>query len=735
MSDPQLDRSPARPVVPEDWLSAHAALPGAQRVLDPAALTVLLGREVEIDRVRIKPGASVLVSHRAVAAGGADDSRGRDLAHVGWAQLVASRDKRDGVLRRADRGGIEVTEHAVPGQETDGPFLLSGGADSDPRLGRAVQGVLRRLPDGPAPRVLSYNPGRHLLLELPGSGEVLRVAVRSLEDQLGISREWERRGVPTVPQRTWKHRSSVLIGQRWGRGDLAARATDPHAGQAAAALGHAIGRLHTGGAEASAPSTGVLPRARLGDRIPSATDVLCDLLPQRTEQVQELIASLDQLLPAPGAEAWQEALIHGDLSPDQVLLGSTASQIRVVDLDRSGAGPRGADLGSWIAACLSEESDHLTGPFLRAYAEHVPLPAPAELAAWTARALLGAALDPMRRQHPDWPARIQQRLDLTRTLLGAATEEQLPALGRALADHPGATVVSHREGRRAVLRDRTEDGTTVYIKVANRGRTRRALGAIQRAAAFDGPFRTPRVIEVREESLTFAELPGRPLHDGLPTADGSWRRAWRATAEAWAQAVRTSRADLPEGPLHGPAEEIAVLQKWQQRAIGEDPEAAELRDRAVDLARGLLEQLPPLAQPALIHRDLHDKQILWDPALGPGLLDVDTACLGDPALDAANLRAHATWRKRQGTWSPEQARQVREEIDRATAALDLPAANLAAYETATLARLTCLYALRPRWRQAAAGMARSLLARGRLGVPSPRAALSGPAPGGPELSR
>ena len=50
------------------------------------------------------------------------------------------------------------------------------------------------------------------------------------------------------------------------------------------------------------------------------------------------------------------ALIHGDLSPDQVLVsvdetavpGEGQLPLRVVDLDRSGLGPRSADLGSWI---------------------------------------------------------------------------------------------------------------------------------------------------------------------------------------------------------------------------------------------------------------------------------------------------------------------------------------------------------------------------------------------------
>src|SRR5699024_11859136 len=89
------------------------------------------------------------------------------------------------------------------------------------------------------------------------------------------------------------------------------------------------------------------------------------------------------------------------------------------------------------------------------------------------------------------------------------------------------------------------------------------------------------------------------------------------------------------------------------------------------------------ADPARVHRDLHDKQVLWQPDAPPGLLDVDTATLGDPALDVANLRAHATWRELQGLWSAEQSAVVREEVDRTALRLGIPPRELAAYASCT----------------------------------------------------
>src|SRR5699024_2461295 len=57
------------------------------------------------------------------------------------------------------------------------------------------------------------------------------------------------------------------------------------------------------------------------------------------------------------------------------------------------------------------------------------------------------------------------------------------------------------------------------------------------------------------------------------------------------------------------------------------------------------------------HRDLHDKQLLWDGA-ALGVLDLDTACLAAPELDPANLAVHADLRAAQGLWSREAAATV-----------------------------------------------------------------------------
>ncbi|MDN5899581.1 MAG: hypothetical protein L0H74_05880, partial [Brachybacterium sp.] len=309
------------------------------------------------------------------------------------------------------------------------------------------------------------------------------------------------------------------------------------------------------------------------------------------------------------------------------------------------------------------------------------------------------------------------------TVHEAGSDPRLPGLARVLAAHPGAVVVSHRPGKRAVVRHGQGPDALRYVKIVRPGRAARLLVAIARAEDFTGPFRTAQVLAADNDTVTFAELPGHLLHEGLPVADGSWRRAWRDTLGAWSAAVRSSRrrldaagtgavgghaAALGHETVHGPAAEAAVLNTWCERADAVDPAGARARGRAVAAAHRELARVDGVDRPALIHRDLHDKQILWRPGEPPALLDVDTAALGDPALDVGNLRAHALWRELQGLWSPDQAEVVREEIDRAALHSGIRPETLAAYESGTIARLACVYAFRPQWRDLARTLAATL---------------------------
>lgn len=295
-------------------------------------------------------------------------------------------------------------------------------------------------------------------------------------------------------------------------------------------------------------------------------------------------------------------------------------------------------------------------------------------------------------------------------------------------------VISHRPGKRAVVR--SADGSR-YIKVVRPGRAPDILRGIGRARAFEGRFRMPRVLAGDDATVVFEALTGRSMHEPCAFTPAEWYRAWADVLGAWEETVRAlpgtgTSAGGPEDPIlaeddagstgaaypaqpvdvpvHGPAEEAAVLRRWtalaapvvaggdgQSTAGADGPEAGWKRfETAVERTAHRLMQLA-VHRWAPAHRDLHDKQLLWDPELGPGLLDVDTACLADPALDLANLRAHALWRRRQGLWTAEDADVVLAQVDTTAARLGVLSGALAVYQEATLLRLGCVYAFRPAW--------------------------------------
>jgi len=278
------------------------------------------------------------------------------------------------------------------------------------------------------------------------------------------------------------------------------------------------------------------------------------------------------------------------------------------------------------------------------------------------------------------------------TVLPPGRDRRLPSLERVRGE-----VVSHRPGKRAVVR--TADGH--HVKVVRVGRAAEILAGIARAGALATTFRMPAVAAADDATVRFATLPGRSLHDagaaGSDLTNDEWQQAWRQVLAAHTAAATAPPPPVPSPPslvVHDATAEAAVLRRWADHWTGPDaPDWATELGWAVDrVTDELLTGRPgPLR---VIHRDLHDKQLLWDPADGPGLLDVDTACLGEAALDLGNLRAHARWRRRQGVWTADRAATVLDAVDRTAAATDV-VERTAAHERATLLRIACVHAFRP----------------------------------------
>ncbi|WP_169253293.1 phosphotransferase [Brevibacterium sp. 'Marine'] len=294
-------------------------------------------------------------------------------------------------------------------------------------------------------------------------------------------------------------------------------------------------------------------------------------------------------------------------------------------------------------------------------------------------------------------------------VLDAGRDPKLPGLARLLAD--GGRLVSHRPGKRAVVR--LPDGS--FAKCVRDGKASDVIAGQRRAIGFLPGFALPQVLSSDSSTVVLSVVPGVELHD--PARLGAeWSRAWAESLDAWAQAeahptstVAAAAPEMPTAmPFHGAADEVEVLRTWRERARPLLETARSVRGETLlaDVDELITEVTISLddgtasardGSIGLIHRDLHDKQIMWDPISGPGLLDVDTASRGERALDLGNLRAHARWRTEQGLWTPAEAAVVIDEIALVVPASGIDPARVSVYERATLIRLACVYAFRPAW--------------------------------------
>ncbi|HEV2809673.1 MAG TPA: phosphotransferase [Acidimicrobiales bacterium] len=283
-------------------------------------------------------------------------------------------------------------------------------------------------------------------------------------------------------------------------------------------------------------------------------------------------------------------------------------------------------------------------------------------------------------------------------------DRRLPALTDVVADG-AATLVVHRPERRAVVR-RTRSGTTTYVKMVRPGR------ALPGSAGLPG-VRVPVVLAAAPHRgmVEHAELAGRPLHHLLGDAGfGSGRTDTVARAfGAVGRAVRALHDSTPPGglPIHHPDGEVDITARWVDQALAHgvlDPldrvRAADALD-SLGTALGSLEPPPTLA---LVHRDLHDKQIVVADEDDAGLLDLDTLAVGDPAIDVANLLVHLELRLMQGHCRREVAGVAGDAFLAGYGPDRDVVARIDAYAAATRLRLVCVYAFRPCWRHLAANL-------------------------------
>lgn len=217
---------------------------------------------------------------------------------------------------------------------------------------------------------------------------------------------------------------------------------------------------------------------------------------------------------------------------------------------------------------------------------------------------------------------------------------------QALARRPGARLVAHRAERRGVVRNPGGD----YTKVVGPGRAVALADSLVHLST--QILMTPRVTSRDDHAgtLTIAELPGRTLHERIADpalSDDQLARDSRAVGVALRELHATAHPAARTS--HDADGELAAARRWLEPAAAYgllDPDRWQSHlDRAAELLTGR----PSAA--ATVHRDLHDKQILIEPGAPVGLLDLDLATAGEPAVDLANLLVHLELRQLQGLCS------------------------------------------------------------------------------------
>lgn len=254
-------------------------------------------------------------------------------------------------------------------------------------------------------------------------------------------------------------------------------------------------------------------------------------------------------------------------------------------------------------------------------------------------------------------------------------DRRLPDLVSVLRT-PGASLVSHRPERRAVIAG--PGGHRKVVRAANHHAT------VQRARlARTLEVGAPRVLSADPGtgSLLAETLAGEPLTAVLSSSRSAQACAAVGRRLAELHAVRPEQVVDAGLAVHGPDEERAVLRRWNDlgAAYGIGGPA---QDRL---------GLPPPASIRVIHRDFHDGQVIMNGS-EPGILDFDLLALGDPALDLANFLAHLELRAEQGLVA-DAAPAIAGTIDGYRPDASVRAA-LPAYRAAARERLRVVYAFR-----------------------------------------
>ncbi len=268
-------------------------------------------------------------------------------------------------------------------------------------------------------------------------------------------------------------------------------------------------------------------------------------------------------------------------------------------------------------------------------------------------------------------------------------------------------ILGHRLGKRCVARfryatdeeDAAPDSVVVKLYKMRTDRGRRVCETMRslrkRGFGGDDSIRVPRPIGYLDpwRALLMEDVPGVAL-------------PWLEDAELTHGITAAGRA---LAKLHGTVlavkdrynvdDEIELLRRWVILIDGVFPD---LGAATTDALIRVVTELDACRQfePTLVHRDFYEKQALS--AHGDTvLIDFDTLCLADPALDVGNFLAHLKLNCLQGIIDRDDAESLFLEGYRRSRNRRFMT-RVSTYTRASMLRLACLYAFWPRWRDVCA---------------------------------
>lgn len=358
-----------------------------ERLLDANWLSEALGARVQATSLRIKPGTSITASF-------AGQVPGQDAS--GWIRLMwpAGAGKAAKHTVKAAEMGFTVSDLTLD----DGFALQWGGIETDPKLMEHLASF-EGLGTG---SVLRYNPLRRLVVR--NGYRVTRVVLSPAPYSTDLYR-FVGLHVP-VPEVLDADTATDMDVLRYvGSRDL----SEGFDTAQAAEVGMLFADLHA--STAALPS--YLTRHLAAKTVSPAAQVLAHaalfevLAPDLAERCRSLAAALPPVTGTP-------VLVHGDASPDQVLVDETTGALWLTDFDRAHLAPAAVDIGSYLATSPAEAGAAFLEGYSTAAGHGLPV---LDIQRATAGALALRLAEPLRSASPTWQAEVGTALERIEQML------------------------------------------------------------------------------------------------------------------------------------------------------------------------------------------------------------------------------------------------------------------------------------------------------------------------------